>query len=211
MYHKIQEALLNEPYPLEIAKQIAKPIAMNQFNKRALSCKCCEKCTKTVEQFLWGNPNGTVLVLFSSPESLAIEQVYLNNALEGFDIDPSILSYAYAIQGEIECTPTQTLLTKCSKFLEEAIEIIEPVSILCLSTYATSFFNTKHLDDNISSAHYLRGIGVYTTYPPAHLLTLHNKESHLFEEKQKLFYEAVYNCFEETAKRYPNLCIYKEI
>lgn len=205
-----------QKFPMRYAKNVAKPYAFQALQQQIQACHQCPHCQKTNEHepTLWGNPNATLLILLSWPDSSNDEKDYLQTALDYFQIDPDILAFGYAchchgITYEEIRPPFLEEVKQCATYTQTALDIIEPLAVLCLSTFSSNLFYKQSLSDSIKEPSFIHNIPIFTTYPPSYILNLRYNQKNLFEAKHQAFYDTIQDTLTYLEKHYPNLALYQ--
>ena len=207
--------LLSQPYPMRYAINQAKPYAFKSLQERIKCCKKCSQCKKCDHAYtLWGNYNATLLIILTWPDKTQDELTYLQTALDYYGVDPDILAFTYAFHcngysGHQVRPPYAKEIEQCSKYTKEAIEIIEPLAILCMSTIANNLFYKQGIDDSVKQPSFIHDIPIFTTYPPSYILNLYKNHNILYKDKHEEFFKQIKCVLDYLETTYPKLALYK--
>lgn len=205
--------LQNQAFPMRYAKNMAKPYAFAALQKQIQACTKCKGCKKCHnEPTLWGNPNATLLIMLAWPNSNYDEITYLESAFSYYNVDKDILAFAYTAHccGYLEGPPYREEIEICAEYTRSAIDIIEPLAILCLSTFSSNLFYKQSLSDSIKEPSFIQNIPIFTTYPPSYILNLRDNNNDLYNSKHQDFYLNIKRALDYLEQKYPELVIYKE-
>ena len=207
--------LRNQAFPMRYAKNLAKPYAFCALQKQIKQCTKCEHCRKTEELTLWGSSNATLLVILSWPDMSLNETALLKNVFDFYKVDPDILAFTYAYHCNAYSShhirpPFRQEIENCVAYTHQAIDIIEPLAILCLSSISSNLFYRQSLSDSIKEPTFIQNIPIFTTYPPSYILNLYNSKNSLYESKNIEFYTNIKRALDYLEEKYPKLAIYKE-
>lgn len=208
--------LQNQAFPMRYAKNIAKPYAFAALQEQIQTCTKCKSCKKCHnEPTLWGNPNATLLIVLSWPDASYDELSYLDTAFTHYNVDKEILAFTYAAHcngylREKSRPPYRQEIEQCVGYTKAAIDIIEPLAILCLSTISSNLFYKQSLSDSIKEPSYIQNIPIFTTYPPSYILNLYYNKNDLYNSKHEEFYTNIKRALDYLEEKYPELVIYKE-
>ena len=207
--------LHNQAFPMRYAKNIAKPYAFTALQKQIEACTKCKSCKKCNTGYtLWGNPNATLLIILSWPDASGNELMYLNTVLDYYNVDTDILAFTYAAHcngyyHEKMRPPYMQEIQKCAQYTREAIDIIEPLAILCMSTISSNLFYKQSLSDSIKEPSFISNIPIFTTYPPSYILNLYDTHNSTYETKHQEFYTQIKQVLDYLETNYPELALYK--
>lgn len=213
--HEVLQIIKNKnpPNPMQYVKDLVKPYAISKLNDCIKECKDCKIC-KNEKSYGYGNTNASILII-SSYQHAYIKQCrdffvdmvdYFNGNMEDYYFIDAVS--CKPITNNILRPPYKEEVINCSVFVEQTINIIEPLAIVCVNSLATSLFNKKRFVDNLEEMGVFNNTPVFTIYPIECVIDYCAKNNPLYEEKQ---YE-IYSQFEKLVlffkEKYPDLKLF---
>lgn len=222
----------NPDNPLAFVKNIVKPLAKTKLDQAILSCQECEiGCASRGRTITKGNPNASIMII---GESLSQEQLsetenfpledsagkHLESMLEYLNVNPNELFYV----NSVNCFPnrngekrssTVKERSSCKTFLDYAIQVVEPLLIICLGAVAVNGINEeigkKKISDIRGTYFSYRGVTVMPTYHPSYFDMLGGKvPDTLIQEYYTQFQDDIERAVLDLNKRFPSIGIVGE-
>lgn len=184
----------NPPNPMQYVKDLVKPYAIDKLNEYIKLCKDCEIC-KNKKSYGYGNPNASILVISSYQHVYVKEcKAFFEEMVEYFNGNIEDYYFVNAVSCKpitngILRPPCKKEVINCSVFVEQYINIIEPLAIICVNSLATSLFNKKRFSDNLEEMGVFNQVPVFTIYPIECIVDYFVKDNPLYEEKQLEIYK----------------------
>lgn len=226
----------NPDNPISFVHNIVKPLAKGKLDTYIQNCNDCNicNCTKTLTK---GNPNASILIIGESSSEDQQEQEYgepfennsgeiLKAVLNKLNINQDELFYINSVNCfphrmhgdlQIKRSPTKTERTNCKVFLDYALNMVQPLLIICLGSVATNGINEEIGKQSITKirGQYFsyRGNNVMPTYHPAYFIELEKSQKFDEEYIDNLkwdFFNDLEKAFKDLHESYPDLNIIKE-
>lgn len=217
--------------PIAFVKNIVKPMACDKLNEAIKSCEDCEiGCNNAVKTITKGNPNASIMII---GESVSLDQIesgelinypledsagrYLQEMLDYLQVNENEIFYI----NSVNCFPqrngnkrasTVAERSACKTFLDYAINLVEPLMIICLGAVAVNGINEEIGKQNIRDirGNYFmyRGINVMPTYHPGYFIELGGKiPDDLIAEYYKQFQNDIEKAFVDVDEFFPEIGI----
>lgn len=223
--------------PISFVTNIVKPLAKEKLDNYILECKDCDICSAEKKTITRGNPNASVFIIgesctFSSTLPL-IDTEDIGNKFQSILNDLNINENQLFFMNSVNCfpfrqqehngkidlikrAPTVKERTNCKVFLDYALQIVQPLLIICLGSVATNDINEEIGKQNITKirGNYFmyRGIPVMPTYHPNFFneLKKNNVDEEIINNYYKDFYNDIKKAFTDVQNEYTDLNIFNE-
>ena len=228
IFNLVQE--VDPDNPISYVKNIVKPMAHDKLNSAILACEDCEiGCGDCIKTLTKGNPNATIMIIGESVSQEQAEKGGNCFPLEdttGNDLE-EMLDYLKVNRREVfyinsvNCYPhrngakrssTVQERKNCKTFLDYAIQMVEPLMIICLGAVAVNGINEeigKQKISDIRGKYFMyRGINVMPTYHPAYFKELAGKiPDDLIQEYFTQFQDDIERAIHDVNEFYPEIGI----
>lgn len=218
--------------PLQYVRDLVKEYAADSLSDMILNCQDCTICdsTKTLPH---GNTNATIMFIGSMPEALNQEEnkpalfdgdssIILNKVIDDIlMINREELYFANVINccpykqtgpDKTYRVPTKQELNNCFVFINQLIEIVQPLAIVLLGAVALNAFEpTKAITKDRGEWFNIKGIPTIATFSPDYFLKVAGKKDEELVEQQKFeFIDDINKVIYHIQSNYPHIQITKE-
>lgn len=212
----------NPDNPLSYVQAIVKPLAREKMDNYIASCKDCQSCS-SIRSITYGELSAKIMIVGSSvlisqqgtlvyPFCGTPEGKLLNQILNDCRVDPKELFWINAVNclpakivngKTLIRTPTKMEISKCSAYLNYAIDVIQPLVIILLGSIAFNAFQTSALMKVRGKLFDIKGIPAMPTFHPGYLLTLQTQDSGIYQNRRKEMTCDIRNALAVVKKNYP--------
>lgn len=219
----------NKDDPMRYVQNIVKPLARQALDNAILECDACDICNNSVKSITKGNPNAPILILgesVSKEQQEAGQNVYalednagniLNDVLKYLGVGEDKVFYI----NSVNCHPTRNGIKRsstvaerreCKTFLDYAVNMVEPLLIICLGAVAVNGINEEigkqKINDIRGTYFQYRGITVMPTFHPGYFIELRDKVSEeVIDTYHNEFINDIEKAITDLDMQYPDLKI----